>query len=79
MPALILLVVMIALMALSYLLAPKPPQPPDAELQKQESPRNDPSKYLGVAFGRVRIKDAIVGWSGNYKQVPIMSDQGGKK
>jgi hypothetical protein len=79
MPFIVLLVVMIALMALSMLLAPKPPQPPDAELQKQDAPRNDPSKYLGVAFGRVRTKDAVVGWSGNKKAVPIMSDQRGKK
>jgi hypothetical protein len=75
----IMMAVLAVATALSILLAPKPPSPPDAELQTQDTPRNDPSKYLGVAFGRVRTKDAIVGWSGNKKAVPIMSDQRGKK
>jgi hypothetical protein len=77
--AIYMLIVMAVSTALSMVLAPKPPRPPDAELQTQDTPRNDPSKYLGVAFGRVRTKDAIVGWSGNKKAVPIMSDQRGKK
>jgi hypothetical protein len=76
---LIMMVVMVISMVLSMVLAPKPPRPPDAELQKQETPTNDPSKYVGVAFGRVRVKDPIIAWFGNTKQVPIMSDQGGKK
>ncbi len=79
MAAVILLVILIVAMALSYLLSPKPPQPPDAELQKQQAPTNDPSKYVGVIFGRARIKDPTIAWFGNTKQVPIMSDQGGKK
>jgi hypothetical protein len=75
----IMVILMVVSTALSILLAPKPPRPPDAELQKQEAPTNDPSKYVGVIFGRARIKDPIIAWFGNTKQVPIMSDQGGKK
>jgi hypothetical protein len=75
----IMLAVMVVATALSMLLAPKPPSPPDAELQKQDAPQNDPSKYVGVAFGRVRTKDPIIAWFGNTAAVPIMSDQRGKK
>jgi hypothetical protein len=76
---LVLFTAMAGLYALSAIMAPKPPQPPNAELQKQDAPQNDPSKYVGVAFGRVRTKDPIIAWSGNKKAVPIMSDQRGKK
>jgi hypothetical protein len=75
----IMLVLFVISTALSILLAPKPPRPPDAELQTQDAPQNDPSKYVGVAFGRVRTKDPIIAWFGNTQAVPIMSDQRGKK
>jgi hypothetical protein len=79
MPIIILLVIMIALMALSILMSPKAPAPPSPEAGDQQAPQNDPSKSLGVIFGRARIPDPNVAWFGNTSQLPIMSDSGGKK
>jgi len=71
------IIALVASVAMMFLMKPSQ-QPKEAE-QKSDRPDAKEGAIIGVAFGRVKIKDAAVVWYGDVKLEPIYSTASGKK